>query len=89
MKYFYCCGIFINNFIEIGTEGPCTSGTTELEIEGCCTAKAPCGFGEGDCDNDLECKGDLICGQKNCGTEFPWSGSDCCTASPGNPLLLS
>ena len=43
----------------------------------------------GDCDNDDQCDGDLVCGEDNCFTEFGWSeslltdgrtqGHDCCT----------
>merc|ERR1712110_1329890 len=36
----------------------------------CCTKDTPCGIGEGDCDNDAECAGDLECGKNNCPEEF-------------------
>ena len=53
----------------------------------CCTADTPCGIGEGDCDSDDQCSGDLICGHDNCGTGFSyWTGSeeyDCCMIDPG------
>ena len=26
----------------------------------------PCGLGEGDCDEDRHCRGDLVCGEDNC-----------------------
>lgn len=29
-----------------------------------CTPSNPCGLGEGDCDADEDCKGGLICWQK-------------------------
>ena len=33
-------------------------------------------MGEGDCNADSECAGDLVCGTDNC----PWGdGDDCCT----------
>ena len=44
---------------------------------GCCTKDNPCGKGDGDCDNDSECAGDLVCGRNNC----KWGGyDDCCIA---------
>ena len=43
--------------------------------EGCCTTNDPCKEGDGDCDNNNECAGSLICGEDNC----PWGdGDDCC-----------
>jgi len=39
-----------------------------------CTSSCPCGQGEGDCDSDAECTGNLVCRQK--------SGTDVCV-SPG------
>ena len=30
----------------------------------CCTKAQPCGFGEGDCDWDSQCSGELVCGKK-------------------------
>ena len=32
----------------------------------CCKTDGPCGEGEGDCDNDGECAGSLVCGSDNC-----------------------
>jgi len=43
----------------------------------CCSVEAPCAIDEGDCDNDSECQGDLVCGSNNCYAPFP-SGADCC-----------
>ena len=59
----------------------------------CCNPINQCGKGEGDCDTDDDCVGDLICGSSrdssnNCKTEFVYSRSywaksaDCCT-EPG------
>ena len=42
--------------------------------DGCCTAGNPCKEGDGDCDNDTECMGDLVCGVDNC----KWGHGDCC-----------
>ena len=50
----------------------------------CCTSSNQCGEGEGDCDHDSDCFGDLKCGQgngrdDNCDSSlgFP-STHDCC-----------
>ena len=53
----------------------------------CCSADIPCGLGEGDCDTDDECAGDLVCGTNNCineGTDFT-PQADCCElpSTPG------
>merc|ERR1712133_90813 len=60
----------------------------------CCSADVPCGLGEGDCDSDDECSGDLVCGTNNCittGTDFT-PQADCCelpsTPGFGNPNCL-
>ena len=34
--------------------------------DSCCTGSKPCGEGEGDCDYDSECAGNLVCGLDNC-----------------------
>ena len=44
------------------------------EDSGCCTKDTPCDIGEGDCDYNYDCKGDLICGVDNC----PWGDKDDC-----------
>ena len=45
----------------------------------CCTSTNQCGIGEGDCDTDSDCSGNLKCGTNNCDTAlgFP-SAMDCC-----------
>lgn len=48
------------------------------EDNGCCTPEKPCDMGEGDCDNDSHCSGNLVCGHDNC----PWGDKDdCCMAA--------
>ena len=47
----------------------------------CCSSSNPCYHGEGDCDSDDECAGNLICGTNNCGTGD--SDMDCCTTNAG------
>ena len=50
----------------------------------CCTSSNQCEEGEGDCDSDADCKGDLRCGQgsgndDNCDTSLGFPGHyDCC-----------
>ena len=45
----------------------------------CCSSSNQCFAGEGDCDDNVDCKGNLKCGEDNCnpalgfGSEF-----DCC-----------
>ena len=44
-----------------GTHG-CVGG------DDCCSDELQCDIGEGDCDQDSHCKGDLVCGDNNCQT---------------------
>ena len=39
-------------------------------------AKTPCAMGQGDCDDDSECEGSLVCGHMNCVNN---TITDCCT----------
>ena len=32
----------------------------------CCSNEKTCDIGEGDCDEDSHCTGDLLCGRNNC-----------------------
>ena len=50
---------------------------TTTDTWACCTALQPCDLGGGDCDNDGECAGSLVCGTDNCGGIFE-SLADCC-----------
>ena len=34
--------------------------------DACCTDAIPCSLGEGGCDGDNSCEGDLLCGNENC-----------------------
>ena len=43
----------------------------------CCTTRDPCGEGEGDCDQDEECIGNLVCALESCGSRFG-KKADCC-----------
>ena len=50
----------------------------------CCTSDSPCGVGEGDCDSDSDCAGDLTCGNDNCDPTYgAESWLDCCVGRQG------
>ena len=52
------------------------------EIEECCTEDSPCDEGQGDCDQDHDCKDNLVCGKNNCDqSKFSWTNADCCKIS--------
>lgn len=56
--------------------------------KGCCRETNPCDVNEGYCNDDDGCKGDLICGSKNCG--IAEKIADCCMKNPvGETYLLS
>ena len=58
---------------EVVTRPECDSVNSDFK---CCNATAPCGLGEGDCDKDADCAGDLVCGTDNCAAGS--SRMDCC-----------
>ena len=58
----------------------CNGGDT------CCTSSNQCDVGEGDCDSDNGCKGNLVCGKNNCAGSTFDSTDDCCT-DPGESLF--
>ena len=69
------------------TSDCCISPSIEWECNGgspCCAHKLlhgyACDEGEGDCANDGECQGDLVCGRDNCDMTTPTFAStdDCC-----------
>ena len=66
---------------EVGSVRPepeCTGGTKEQMVE-CCSVNGPCRVGQGDCDGDSECRGNLVCGRNNCDqAKFFWYSADCC-----------
>jgi len=47
----------------------------------CCSQNEPCGFGEGDCDHDSDCRVGFMCGSNNCHEFHPNAAThaDCCT----------
>ena len=58
------------------------------ELTNCCNATHPCNIGQGDCDKDEDCLGNLVCGRQNCGPDFFWNSTDCCTTLVGMLSLL-
>ena len=60
------------------TDPTCNGG------DDCCTSENKCEEWEGDCDNDKDCLGDLICGVQNCPTKYgyDWDLSDDCCFKP-------
>ena len=45
----------------------------------CCSSTNRCDEGEGDCDSDEDCIGNLVCGSNNCnGPWYMWYWMDCC-----------
>ena len=48
--------------------------------DSCCSVSSPCKEGEGDCDSNLHCEGDLLCGANNCDINNPGfdTTDDCC-----------
>ena len=76
------CGInnCPSNSTFISTDDCCTSEPCSGGGE-CCSTQFKCGEGEGDCDDDDECKTGLFCGSNNCPTSHGvHSGTDCCTS---------
>ena len=55
----------------------------------CCSTSNTCVIGEGDCDKDSECTGDLVCGTDNCLSIFGHGSKkqDCC--EEGKTFLMS
>merc|ERR1719209_1246781 len=86
-------GTTIAPFLPTDTStGPGASTTLNLETsttpspaclgdDSCCSPDSQCGEGEGDCDTDNDCFGDLLCVPQGCDrTSFPSfdSTDDCC-----------
>ena len=64
-------------FNSLGTNtGPCTTSDKCLCKENNFCAKIPCSEGQGDCDDDKECEGSLVCGRHSCMNS---TITDCCT----------
>ena len=61
------------------TSSPCDPANDDRS---CCTSSSPCSLGEGDCDSDSHCAGDLVCGTDNCAAGSP--SLDCCEEGKEN-----
>ena len=64
----------------IGSTSICNGGSKK-QIQHCCASARPCKENQGDCDNDSQCEGNLVCGKNNCGRSFTWKWADCCMAA--------
>jgi len=73
--------VLLLSALTVTCEGKCTGLSSELD---CCTGQ--CGVGEGDCDEDSDCAGNLICGLDNCRNfnSQAYQLSDCCIKDPVN-----
>merc|ERR1711970_1225135 len=66
-------------------EGACKGG------DSCCSVGSPCQAGEGDCDSDDHCVGDLQCGENNCDRKSysSFDATDDCCQRPVCPLVCT
>lgn len=73
--------ILVTCLASVAKATKCTGGKKSGSARECCDTDedGPCGIGEGDCDGDSECSGDLLCGKDNCDQDTFWSSADCCT----------
>lgn len=87
--YAYRCGIMDaygkkaidSNVISGSRDCPGVEECTGLKgSSACCTEEAPCKEQGGDCDDDKECEGSLVCGTNNCRDFNPSAEEtyDCC-----------
>ena len=83
MKPYKC----LTNFVAIVGNRVCDgSNDAVLQVNNnrCCKKVRPCVEGQGDCNSDSECAGDLKCGKNNCRRDFSstktrWGSKlDCC-----------
>ena len=66
----------------------CNPNTWTEYQDGCCSREEPCGVNEGDCNDDSECFGSLICSRSFCpDTRFHVRAS--CCAQPSGTLNQS
>ena len=74
--------------MHLGDSSTSCKGGSRPEIEHCCTSTNPCKLNEGDCDDDTQCDGDLVCGTNNCGNSFSWISADCCVKKEGTYFAI-
>ena len=80
----YWCATKLENGVYISGSGQwmyCDE-TCPITTDTYCTSSKQCDVGEGHCDSDNACKGDLVCGKDNCSGNTFDSTDDCCT-EPG------
>ena len=81
MKIIFIYSIFLSDSLNEAIkalEPKCDSSKSDYD---CCKTSDPCGVGEGDCDIDADCEGDLVCAKDNCiNLDSSWADSDfdCC-----------
>ena len=70
------------------SKSKCDGQLSEKESQECCSESNTCDIGEGDCDKDSECTGNLVCGTDNCYSIFGHGSKtlDCC--EKGETLVL-
>ena len=59
----------------------CDADQPKNQIKECCSVFEPCAINQGDCDTNLECQGDLVCGFENC--NLNGVTADCCESPSG------
>jgi hypothetical protein len=60
--------------------------TSNVNCDGNCSSSCPCGVGQGDCDHDSDCEGNLVCPDDGPGSEYcqePTTDS-CHTVAPNH-----
>merc|ERR1719397_715090 len=75
-----CC------MVDISTTTPAPVGGTGSSTDWAfCSKSSPCSEGQGDCDRDNHCQGNLVCGKDNCRDWHPNAEkrADCCTLPAG------
>jgi len=73
------CHSFVNNTQHPSYADCCEARNCSVVDElawNCCGNPSKCTLGQGDCDSDDDCYGDLVCGIDNCGGSE--SDADCC-----------
>ena len=66
MKVFLLLVFFCSLIAEQKACPCCPPSSGNLGDYDYCNEKNPCSIGEGHCDGDTDCKGNLKCGQMNC-----------------------
>ena len=73
--------IWDNKNVTCSAPSPDGSCATKYDGQYCTSNPRACGLGDGDCDKDSECQGNLVCGTNNCACTSAngWStAADCC-----------